>query len=276
MYNRLRLSHHRHSGRLRPHEYTSYLPLFSLLVAVGLALAVCTATAAPPPPQAGSIGLTGAMPGKPPKVAATITSPTNGQRFSSTPVTIKGTCPENTLVEIFKNDIFAGSGPCSDKGTFEFDIDLLIGQNVLIARVYDSLNQPGPDSQPVTVFYDALPAQSDILAPLSFGGAQLLLVTDAVFRGSFPGKEMNVPITILGGTAPYALNIQWGDSSNKVIPRNDNLVFNAPHTYKKAGTYQLSLQATDSVNRVAFLTVAAIINGQPDGTTTGTTAIRRG
>ena len=261
----LKISHHHHSGRLRPHEHTSYLPLMLLLVVVGLALTIGTVSASGhhPPPQAESIGLTGAMPGSPPKVAAVITSPTNQQRFSVSPVTVKGTCPPRSLVQIYKNDIFAGSGPCSDKGDFSFDVDLLIGQNILIARVYDSLNQPGPDSAPVTVFYDALPPQAGPLAGLNFGGTQLLLITDAVFRGSFPDQEMNVPITILGGVAPYAVNIQWGDATNKVIPRGDNLTFKAGHTYKKPGTYQLTIQATDAQNRVAFLSVAAIINGQP-------------
>lgn len=272
MHKWFKLSHHRHSGRHRPHEYTSYFPLFLLLVSVGVALAVCTAVAQSPPPQAESVGLTGNMPGPPPKVAAVITSPTNGQRFSATPVTIKGTCPAKTLVELFKNDIFAGSVPCSDAGTFSLDIDLLIGQNVLIARVYDSLNQAGPDSNAVTIFYDALPAQSDPLLPVNFGGTQMLLNTDAVFRGSFPGTNMNVPITILGGVPPYAVNVQWGDSNNKVIPRNDNITFTTTHAYKKAGTYQITLQATDSQDRVAFLTVASIVNGQPGVVASGAAA----
>lgn len=259
----LKLSHHSHSGRLRPHEHTSYLPLGILLVAVGLILTIGTVTAASPGPEAGSIGLTGGMPGPPPKTAATITSPTNGQRFSTSPVTITGTCPAKTLVQIYKNDIFAGSSPCSDKGDFSFDIDLLIGQNTLIARVYDDLNQAGPDSNAVIVFYDALPPQAGPLTALNFGGTQLLLVTDSVFRGIFPGKEHNIPITILGGIPPYAVNIQWGDSTNKVVPRNDTLTFKVGNTYQKPGTYQIVLQATDAQGRVAFLTVAAIVNGQP-------------
>jgi hypothetical protein len=60
------------------------------------------------------------------------------------------------------------------------------------------------------------------------------------------------------------VNIQWGDSTNKVISRPDNASFRAAHTYAKAGTYQLSIQATDADGRVAFLTVASIVNGQPD------------
>jgi hypothetical protein len=263
MYNWLKISHHSHSGRLRPHEYTSYIPLILLLIVVGATLAIGSVMALHPPPQAGSIGLSGSMPGIPPKTAATITSPDNQQHFGSSPVTVKGTCPKQTLVEVYKNDIFAGSGSCSDAGTFSFDVDLLFGQNTLMARVYDALNQAGPDSNRVIVFYDALPAQGASLSSLNFGGTQLILNTDAVYRGMFPGQAFNIPIDILGGSPPYAVNIQWGDSTNKIVPRNDNLTFNTAHTYDKPGIYQISLQGTDSQGRVAFLTVASIVNGQP-------------
>lgn len=270
----LKLSHHHHSGKLRPHEHTSYVPLGFMLVVVGFALAVfSTSVQSATPydgPEAGSVGLAGVMPGKPPKTAATINIPTSGQRFNTSPITVSGTCPENTLVEIFKNDIFAGSTVCSDKGTYALEVDLLIGQNTLVARVYDALNQAGPDSNTVIVFYDALPPQSGSITPFNFGGNQLLLNTDAVFRGVFPEQTMTVPLDVLGGTPPYAINIEWGDASNKVVPRNDNATFNVDHIYKKAGTYQITFQASDAGGRVAFLTVAAIVNGQPDVATAGT------
>jgi hypothetical protein len=260
--------------RLRSHEHTSYLPLAILLLIVSFPLTVFTSYAATPytGPEAGSIGLTGTVPADPPTVAAVIQSPAIGQRFSISPVKVSGTCPKDTLVEIFKNDIFAGSTPCTDAGTFSLDVDLLIGQNVLIARVYDALNQPGPDSNAVTVFYDAVPPQGSPLTPLNLGGAQIILNTDAVFRGVFPGKELVVPIDIVGGTPPYAINIQWGDGTNKVVPRGDNATFRVAHTYQKPGVYQMSIQATDSGGRVAFLTVAVIVNGQPSVTASGSTS----
>jgi len=265
MRRALKISHHEHSLKLRPHEHTSYVPLGFLLVIVGFALTVYSSAAysASPGPEGRSVGITGIMPGEPPTVAATITTPTNGQRFPTSPVAVSGTCPKNTLVEIFKNDIFAGSTPCDDKGSYSLEVDLLIGENRLVARVYDALNQPGPDSNIVTVFYDALPPQAGPVTSFDFTNTQLLLNTDAVFRGTFPEQEMNVPIDIIGGTPPYAVNVQWGDANNKVIPRADNTTFHATHTYKKAGTYQISLQASDAAGRVAFLTVAAIVNGQP-------------
>lgn len=260
---RLKLIHHRHSGKLRAHEHTSYLPLGVLLLVVGLMLGVYTSYAASPGPESGSIGLSGTVPGKPPTAAPTIDTPRDGARFSATPITVTGTCPKGTLVELFKNNIFAGSVPCQDNGKYSLEIDLLIGANILMARVYDDLNQAGPDSNKPTVFYDALPAQAGPLTSLDFGGAQMLLNTDAVFRGVFPNQEMVMPIDILGGTPPYAINVQWGDSSNKIVPRANNQSFTVGHIYKRPGIYQISIQGSDANGRVAFMTVAAIVNGQP-------------
>lgn len=244
-----------------------------LLAIVTFVLSVYTVAAAPGP-QVGYIGVTGKMPGNPPTVAATITQPTNGQRFTDTPITVKGTCVENTLVEIFKSDIFAGSTTCQG-GFYSLDIDLLIGENTLIARLYDDLGQPGPDSNAVIVFYDALPSQGGPVGSLDFGSAQMLILTDAVFRGAFPKKDLTVPIEILGGRPPYAITIQWGDGTNKLVARNDNVTFNVTHAYPKPGTYQISLQGADSEGRVAYITTAAIVNGQPPvaAGSTGTTAV---
>lgn len=271
MLSWLKLSPHHHSGRLKSHEYTSYLPLGILLLVVGLSLIAYTATASSPPPQSSSVGLSGIMPGKPPTVAAIIKSPDTGSHSSISPLTVSGTCPAGNLIELFKNDIFAGSTPCDNSGNFSIDIDPLVGQNTLIARVYDALNQPGPNSNSVIVNYDALPAQSSSLTSMSFGGSQMLLNTDAVFRGTFPDQELDIPIDILGGTPPYAVNIQWGDSNNKVMPRDNNQTFKAGHVYKKPGTYQISLQASDAAGRVAFLSVASIVNGQPSAATATST-----
>lgn len=276
MHRLLKLSHRSHSGRLKPHEYTSYGPLMLLLIGVGVILSISTASAYSgpvPAPGAGSVGLTGIMPGPAPTVAATIGVPGNGESFTTSPITVRGNCPQGTLVEIFKNNIFAGSTSCDSTGNYSISVDLLIGQNQLVARVFNNLNEQGPDSNIVTVYYNAAPFQGSPIAALNLGGNQLLIETNAVYRGTFPGQQMTVPITVLGGTEPYAVNIQWGDSNNTIVPRNNNLQFYTNHVYKNAGTYQITLQASDSQGRVAFLTVAAIVNGNaPAVSSTGSSS----
>ena len=230
---------------------------------MGSALVASTAYAWERPlPQESSISLTGTMPATPPTESANINVPDKQKHFDTSPITISGTCPHDTLVELFKNDIFAGSTACSSIETFTIDIDLLIGKNILTAKVYDVLNQAGPNSNIVTVYYDALPPQSSPISPFGFDNSQLLLNTDAAFRGTFPEQELFVPIDIIGGSPPYAINVLWGDSNNKVVSRNDNTSFKVSHIYNKPGTYQISIQATDTAGRVAFLSVASIVNGQ--------------
>jgi hypothetical protein len=202
------------------------------------------------------------MPQPAPAKAAVIVSPASGQQFTTSPVQVSGTCPPQTIVEVYKDNIFAGSSPCTNSGSFAFDIDLLIGQNTLIAKVYDALNQTGPDSNSVNVSYNVLPAQAAPLSTLSLGGAQLLLSTDGIYRGTFPGEQLNVPVSISGGTPPYAINTDWGDSTNTVLPRSNDTTFNIDHVYQKPGTYQIILQASDSEGLDAYLTVVAVVNGQ--------------
>lgn len=265
----LKISAHTHTGKPRTHEHTSYALLALLLFAVGIALSFYTAHAGDltwtrPLPKGGSIGITGTMPGKPPTTGATIAKPSDGQHFTASPIEFSGTCPASTLVELFRNDIFSGSTICSEDGKYTITVDLLSGANTFVARVYDALNQAGPDSNKITVYFDFSAPQASGVRSLDVGGTPMVIITDAVFRGTFPGQEMSMPISILGGVPPYALNVMWGDTKNNLVSRVDNQEFRQPHTYAKAGIYQIALQATDSQGRVAFLTVAAIVNGQPD------------
>jgi hypothetical protein len=234
-----------------------------LLLFVGIALGTSTVDAGNPGPASGSIGLTGTMPGPAPSIAATITSPTSGQVFTSTPIQVSGSCPVGTIVEIYKSDIFAGSVSCSASGTYTINVDLLIGTNNLIATDYNALQEAGPSSNQVTVIYNVAGLSGQPLSSVNLYGSELLLNTDAVFRGTFPGQQLNVPLSIVGGVPPYAINTEWGDTTNSLISRSDNTTFNINHTYAKPGVYQISIQGSDSAGHDAFLTVAAIVNGQP-------------
>lgn len=266
-----RLIHHSHTGKLRAHEYTSYLPLFIMLAITGLFLTAYTAYAASPGPEASSVSVTGTVPGDPPTQAAVITSPNDGANATDPLIEISGTCPKNTIVYIYKNDIFSGSTVCLDNGTFSIQIDLFIGENVIMAKVYDALDQEGPDSKTITVTYTPAGIQSPALAQLSFDD-QLVLNTDAIFKGTFPNQELSVPLSIIGGTAPFAVTIWWGDSNNDIAVHQSNDTLYLTHTFERAGTYQMTIQAKDANNRSAFLSVAAIVNGDPETAITGTTA----
>lgn len=257
-----RLSHNRHTGYRLHRHHTSYaVLLFLVAVTAVVLLTVSSMTQAATPvvnPQAGSVGLKGKVKGPPPTEGAIILVPTNGQRFSTLPITVSGTCPKGLIVEIFKNDIFAGSTICEDAGNFSLLIDLVEGQNILVARVFDALDQAGPDSKPVTVFYDRpIPVGS-------VGGAapmQLALNSDTRWRGINPGSQLSWPAEVVGGSAPYAISWDWGDSTLVPISQPTAGLFTATHTYDKAGNYKSIVRASDVKGQRAYLQVMTIVNG---------------
>jgi len=263
MYRVLNISHHRHTGRRLPRQHTSYASLAFMLMLTGILLAGTSVSsfAASTPPAAGSVGLSGKMPATAPKTAPTITSPVSGLTVSSTPITVSGICATDTIVEVFKNDIFAGASNCGADKTFAILTDLLFGSNNLIARAYDALDQASPDSNAVSVFYNGqLPGISSIDGSNTLG-QQLVLHTSAVFRGIEPNQQLAIPLDIIGGTAPFSLSFNWGDGGQDLVTRSDNVSFSTYHAYKRPGTFQVTIKASDIRGQSAMLTTIVIVNG---------------
>lgn len=216
---------------------------------------VSAAGAFPNQQDSGSVGLQGTITASAPTRAATITTPGNGATFTSVPITVNGTCPPNVLVKIFSNNVFVGSAFCVN-GSYSVQVSLFSGQNELVARVYDALDQSGPDSNIVTVtFNDSQFAQFGTRVTLSSIYAQ---------RGAPPEQEITWPILLSGGTGPYAVSVDWGDGSTTDLFSLDAAgTFNIKHTYKKAGIYNVIVKATDKNGGTAFLQLV----GQATGAT---------
>jgi len=210
------------------------------------------ASAQSDPVQSGSVGLTGTISAPPPTTGATITVPTNGQTFTDVPVPVRGLCPDGLLVKLFKNNVFAGSVQCSG-GTFEISIDLFIGKNDLIARVYDDLDQPGPDSPIVNV---------EFVDKRQGAGSRVSVTSNFAKRGANPGSTLTWPIVISGGSGPYAVSVDWGDNTSpdllsKPFPGNLDI----SHIYDAAGVYNIIVKVSDNSGAAAFLQIVGIANG---------------
>lgn len=203
-------------------------------------------------PQSGSVGLEGRISSPPPSQGATISVPTNGQTFTQLPVTVSGLCPGDLLVKVFKNNVFAGSAQCKN-GSYSLIIDLFSGRNELVARVYDNLDQPGPDSNKVTVtFRDTQPGTA----------SRPTLTSNYAKLGVNPGKQLVWPIILSDGAGPYAVSIDWGDGTE---PELMSLGFPGPfdikHIYKTPGVYNIIVKVTDRNDASAYLQLVGIANG---------------
>jgi hypothetical protein len=206
----------------------------------------------PQNPQSGAVGIQGTLSSPPPTQGATISLPRDGQSFTAIPVTVSGICPKGLLVKLFKNNVFAGSQQC-DTGSFSIQIDLFTGSNQLLARVYDALDQNGPDSNLVNVnFNDARGA-----AP-----SRPTLTSTFAKKGANPGENLSWPIILSGGEGPYAVSVDWGDGK---APDLKSIqfpgTFNIDHKYESPGVYNIIVKATDKNGISAFLQLVGIANG---------------
>lgn len=208
--------------------------------------------------SSGSIGLQGTITSAAPTRAATITTPNNGAVFTTVPISVNGTCPANTLVKIFDNNVFVGSTFCAN-GSYSVQISLFNGQNDLVARVYDALDQAGPDSNTVSVtFNDSQFIQFGSRPSLSSIYAQ---------RGAPPNQQITWPILLTGGIGPYAISVDWGDGSQtELFSQPTSGTITIKHTYKTAGIYKVIVKATDANGQTAFLQLV----GQATGATQST------
>lgn len=237
------------------HLRKSWLPaLCGVLVCICIPASVFAAAPPVQNPQNGSVGIQGKIPSAPPTRGATITTPSNGQSFGKSPITVAGLCPKGLLVKVFANNVFVGSVQC-ESGSYSLLIDLFSGENDLVARVYDSFDQPGPDSNIVRVTYN-----DSQFNP--FGYSLLSLTSPYAQRGANPGDTLSWPIILSGGTGPYAISVDWGDNkAPDLISQQFTGTIDIKHIYDTAGVYRVIVKATDKNGLTAYLQLVAIANG---------------
>lgn len=230
----------------------------------------------------GDISVEGVVSGPPPSTAPTIEEPASNITFATKSITVKGSCVSGLVVKIYRNNFFAGSALCQPDGKYSVPIDLFVGENILIARQFDTFGQASPDSNIVTIFYTpesvppSLPDDADATSPVPSSGPaqapadtpaiaqfQLIIEYDYTLQSIYTGTPFYLPVKFAGGTGPYAISINWGDGTNDVFSRTDTTPFTIDHTYEKAGYYTVTMKISDSKGEQASLQFVLLANGKP-------------
>jgi hypothetical protein len=246
-----------HTGKLQPHKHTSYGILAVLLIVALIPLFIVSRAAVSADDE--GIQIFAVVPGPIPGVAPGITNMVTGRSFNTAgPQAVRGTCPPDTLVKLFKNNVLAGAAFCGSDGSFKITADLLPGENQLVVRAYNANDAAGPAANPVTVQY-APPA-----------GDGFYLTSQAQYRGVEVGHTMSRPVTIVGGTPPYAVSIIWGDGDSGLVSRSAAGSFDVQHAYKSRGPGRLGdstivIKATDHAGNAAYMQLAQIVSGSEPG-----------
>ena len=91
-----------------------------------------------------------------PSAPAIIAAPADQFHTTDSQIDITGTCPSSSYVTVVRDGQAAGVSNCI-AGGFTTHIDLATGPNQLQAKVYNTTNQEGPVSAPITVYRDPIP-----------------------------------------------------------------------------------------------------------------------
>jgi hypothetical protein len=216
-------------------------------------------------PASGTTIINSIVYGPAPTVAPTIDQPASGASFDSNLVSVGGTCLANLQVKVFKNNIFAGSTLCSASSTYEMQISLFEGKNDLIARIYDNLDQPGPDSNLVSIYYYPLVAPTQSIAQkqqqTSTQNSQFIISYDYSVNTAYEKKSFKLPFQIIGGVGSYAVAIDWGDGTSDVYQFDQAGNYAPEHIYKKSGNYIIKINGTDKSNQKAYLQTLVFVSG---------------
>jgi hypothetical protein len=240
----------------------AYPLVIFLLLCAGIFLIAWTLRAG-----AANIFVTAKVAATPVTQPANITSPADGTHFSSIPITVKGTCPANAAyVEIFSNGTMRGTAICDVSNSFELSVDLSPGTNSLTAHVFNVTDDEGPISAPVTVIYDVPQLPGGTGQQKTTGKpthSPVVLTTAFLYRGFHAGDQVEWPIDISGGSAPYAVSVDWGDGNTDLISRSQAGEFKIDHTYSQSGgfknSYTIKIKASDAGGQTAYLQFFVIV-----------------
>jgi hypothetical protein len=296
IWRHFRLVEHKHTGKFIHHRHTSHVVLVGMLLMVGFFLYMSESVALAET-SAGSVSVSVIVPGPAPTVGATITMPTDGiSVVDQKTIEVSGTCLEESFVTILNNGRLAGSTVCTSAGTFMLQIELQLGKNVLSSFNYDNLNQPGPDTQPVTINATQssgateeeviiTPTDSEPILPINpslipgldsnisscddyevgnlpIGGEPKIEVV-CVPRLFMPKLEQVLGVLVWGGSPPYAISVDWGNGSGSTLLSLPAQGYKkVTFSYAVAGNYKIAFKLKDADNKEAIVQTAVQVNGE--------------
>jgi len=248
LHRKLRLQHHRHTGRKLAHKHTSFHGLALILILAGLFIvglnAMAKATAA-------DLHVYGKISAPLPTEPAVILSPTTGI-VTHPSIDVSGTCPvitPNIIVVLAVDGNEVGSVIC-DIGTFTIPTFILPGQHTLIARIYNFTEDRGPDSQPVYISF-SLPSTNTAIINNEgqANGTSFTFIQDRPFVIFGPAQPAVWSGTFSGGALPYRVHIAWGDGAynDYILNEADNHSFS--HLYRSMKPHEIIVTAHDKDGR---------------------------
>ena len=260
----LRLHHHKHTGKVIAHKHTSYRVLFLLMLLPVMMLTLVDRLNV----AASDLFVNAKVMAGLPAGVPMITSPQDGDTMLNANITASGSCPTYNpapIVTLYNNGNFAGSTPCTPEGTFSIPILLSYGTNALIPKlisITDEVGDPGPTvtvTLPSSISHPAtggagLPGLEGVNAI----GLPLRIVPIDMFALVVADGSVSWRGSIVGGSAPYTIHMDWGDGTNSTTKIGDSSEQIFTHRYDKVGMYDITIVVTDNDGSTVSMHIAGI------------------
>jgi hypothetical protein len=182
-----------------------------MLMCVGVLLCTFTLNA-----LADSITVTATVPAPALSDPAVITNLTDGYQTSTQDISVQGTCPDNSYVNLSDNGYVVGSYNCTDNA-FQIGMDLTLGSNQLQAQDYNITNSAGPTSPSITVTYTPAPS---VPAEDTSGGTTSATPPATALTAPAPSAPVTNPTAITTIATPVQLVVTQVDVSIPYISQS--------------------------------------------------------
>lgn len=216
--------------------------------------------------RADTYNVSATVPYDTPSTASTFGGSFDGLASPTRAVALSGTCQyvyPASIVAIYRLGVLMASTACTVTNTYQLDVTLVDGQNVLLARTYNMNGLYGPDSVSITVSYTppAVPLpQTPPQVATQDAPSTLSIVTQAPFH-VVDAKHTTVQVSVLvdGGATPYTIELNWGDGTTESKQVSASGTYTFEHEYEKPATYQARARVTDvlGVSREQVFAVVA-------------------
>lgn len=249
---------------MRVRRLAKFAPtLSSLLLLLGLQAGLSTAALAAEMQQSGHLNVRATVPAPPPATAPTIATQNGLNTSKRSPIFVNGSCDVRYGVVLYINGLQISSVPCSPAGKYGAQISLMVGLNRITAKHIDALKQYGPASNLLDIAYvPARPSAAPYIAPGVTGFSPNTML---VSQWLSPNASINVPVrldfSIVSGTAPFRVKIDWGDGQSDDMMRMDTGAVGMWHSYRLAGTYRVTARVMDRNGIEAQMSAYFVVGG---------------
>ena len=158
----------------------------------------------------------------PPDVPLLLTPENNSViAVASNTVLITGKCPAvipPLIAVLIRTDTTIGTGSCDSLGIFRVAITLVLGVNVIRAKFINITGDSTIIGDLITLTYNPPAATANNNPPVTNATSSALkLVFDPDTVVIKTKETTTIQFTISGGTAPYAVTIDWGDGTTQLL-----------------------------------------------------------